>query len=418
VSGAALPRLLAGTRAHRAVRLEEHLAIHGPLRPAAREALPDACERAGLRGRGGALFSTAVKLREVAGGRGRRTVVVNGAEGEPMSAKDRVLLAHAPHLVLDGALAAADAVGAREVLVALPASAASARVAVVQALAERRDARRVTVATVPDAFLSGEETALIAALEGRPPRPALTPPRPSERGLRGRPTLVQNAETLAHLALIARHGPEWFRALGTAAHPGSTLVTLGGCARGAGVHEIALGTRLADLLDATGGTTEPVRALLIGGYHGAWLDADAVAGLTLDGDALAVRGASLGAGVIVALPRSACPVTEVACVMGWLAEQTAGQCGPCVHGLAAIAGELDHLAAGRARPDSLRLLARWSGQVAGRGACHHPDGSVRFLRTALGVFEPELELHRRFGGCEGCDGPPVLATPEPQAAAA
>jgi NADH:ubiquinone oxidoreductase subunit F (NADH-binding) len=195
-------------------------------------------------------------------------------------------------------------------------------------------------------------------------------------------------------------------------------VTLGGCARGAGVHEIALGTSLAELLDVTGATTEPVRAVLIGGYHGAWLDAEAVAALTLDGDALAAHGASLGAGVIVALPRSACPVTEVACVMGWLAAQTARQCGPCVHGLAAIAGELGHLASGRARPDSLRLLARWSGQVAGRGACHHPDGSVRFLRTALRVFEPELELHRRFGGCEGCDGPSVLATPEPQAAAA
>ena len=174
-----------------------------------------------------------------------------------MSAKDRVVLERVPHLVLDGAAAAAAAVGAEEVVVAVPAAAVVAHAALRSAIAERGDGRHVRVQAVPEAFLTGEETALVQALEGRRAIPTVSPPRPSERGLGRRPTLVQNAETLAHLALVARHGPAWFRALGTPGHPGSALVTLGGGVRAAGVHEIALGTGLQTLLDALG---EPRRA--------------------------------------------------------------------------------------------------------------------------------------------------------------
>ena len=160
--------------------------------------------------------------------RGRRAIVVNGAEGEPLSAKDRTLLELAPHLVLDGALLAAEAVGAREIVArdeALrlggarrgePGAGGTAR----RGLGARAD--------VPDAYLAGEETALIRCLNGGPMKPTVTPPRPDQRGLGRRPTLVSNAETLAHVALIARHGARWFRELGTADHPGSALVTVGG----------------------------------------------------------------------------------------------------------------------------------------------------------------------------------------------
>ena len=377
-----------------------------------------AVDRAGLRGRGGALFPTSVKLRSVAAGRGRRVVVVNGAEGEPMSVKDRVLLERVPHLVLDGAVAAAAAVGADTIVVAIPNARVHAHAAVDAALAERDDRPRIRVAGVPDAFLSGEETAPVAALEGRAPKPTLTPPRPSERGLKRRPTLVQNTETIAHIALIARHGPGWFRALGPADHPGSTLVSLSGCVAAPGVHEIAVGTRVGDLLERAGGLTEPARAVLLGGYHGTWVDGDRAASLRLEDDELARRRLTIGAGVVVALPQSACPVAEVSRIMTWLAEETAGQCGPCVHGLAAIAAEVADVRAGRAGRQALDRLRRWSGQIAGRGACHHPDGSARFLASALSLFEPELELHRRFGPCESCAAPAVLATPSTRAVAA
>ncbi len=414
--GASLPRVLAGVRGHGVVDLRRHLAVHGPP-PARTGDLIGACEQAALRGRGGAAFPTAAKLAAVAARRGRKVVVVNGAEGEPMSAKDRVVLERVPHLVLDGAAAAAVAVGADDVVVAVPTGAIAARAALGAAIAERGDGRHVRVEPVPEAFLTGEETALVQALEGRRAVPTVSPPRPSERGLGRRPTLVQNAETLAHLALVARHGPAWFRALGPPGHPGSALVTLGGAVRAAGVHEIALGTNLQALLDALG-EPEPVRAVLLGGYHGTWVDAAAAPRLTLDRDALAAARATLGAGVVVVLPRSACPVSEVARVVGWLAGETAGQCGPCVHGLSAIGAELAGLTDARGAGASLDRLRRWSGQVAGRGACHHPDGTARFLLSALEVFEPEFELHRRFGACEDCARRPVLRLPEPAVLAA
>jgi NADH:ubiquinone oxidoreductase subunit F (NADH-binding) len=162
---------------------------------------------------------------------------------------------------------------------------------------------------------------------------------------------------------------------------------------------------------AAGGATERVRAVLTGGYHGTWVDGARAPAVRLDAESLEAAGLRMGAGAIVLLPSSACPVAEVARVVGWLAEQTAGQCGPCVHGLAAIAGQLDAIRTGRADRLAIARLDRWCAQVAGRGACHHPDGTVDFVASALEVFEAEVEMHRRFGPCEQCGGRAVLATP-------
>ena len=405
-----LPRLLAGCHDTRALTLDEHAGRHGPVAdtPHRGAALIDEVATAGLRGRGGAAFPTAVKLRAVAAHRGRRAVVVNAAEGEPLSAKDRTLLELGPHLVLDGALLAAEAVGAREIVLAMKPSTAAAHAAVSRALAERHDADSVRVQVVPDAYLAGEETALIRSLNGGPVKPTLSPPRPDQRGLGRRPTLVSNAETLAHVALIARHGARWFRELGTADHPGSALVTVDGAVERPAVYEIALGMPLSQLI-ATAGEPGPARgAVLVGGYYGAWLGPGAAAAARLDDGSLREYGAALGSGVVAVLPEEACPVAEVARVVGWMADESAGQCGPCVHGLAAIAGALATLADGPPDPFALGRLARWSGQVQGRGACHHPDGVVRFLRSALDVFSLDFEDHRRHGPCDDCEREPVL----------
>jgi NADH:ubiquinone oxidoreductase subunit F (NADH-binding) len=382
------------------------------------ERLIDAVAAAGLRGRGGAAFPTAVKLRAVATRRGRCALVVNAAEGEPMSAKDRVLLEVAPQLALDGAVLAAEAVGARQIVIAVKRSAAPAQASLARALRERRDRARIRVQTVPDAYVAGEETALLSSLNGGPAKPTLAPPRPYERGLGRRPTLVSNVETLAHVALIARNGPAWFRELGTAAHPGTALVTLGGAVARPGVYEVALGVPVARVLELAGGHGAPLRALLVGGYHGCWLTPEAVATAGLDDASLRLRGAALGAGALSVLPADACAVTEVASVVRWMARESAGQCGPCVHGLGAIAGALAALRDGAAGRVVLARLERWSGQVEGRGACRHPDGVVRFLRSALVVFAREFEDHRRHGPCAACDRPPVLAVPHLRRSAA
>ena len=304
-----LPRLLAGCHETRALTLDEHAGRHGPVAdaPYRGAALIDEVATAGLRGRGGAAFPTAVKLRAVAARRGRRAIVVNAAEGEPLSAKDRTLLVLAPHLVLDGALLAAEAVGAREIVLAMKRSAPAAHAAVSRALAERHDADPVRVQVVPDAYLAGEETALIRSLNGGPMKPTLTPPRPDQRGLGRRPTLVSNAETLAHVALIARHGARWFRELGTEDHPGSALVTVDGAVERPAVYEIALGMPLADVIATAGGAGPAPGAVLVGGYYGAWLAPGAAAGARLDDASLREHGAALGAGVIAVLPQEACP---------------------------------------------------------------------------------------------------------------
>ena len=422
---AALPRLMASARLDGdATPLSEHLQRHGALplrqrRQASRE-LIELVERSGLTGRGGAGFPTGRKLRAVAGARRRPVVLANGVEGEPISGKDQVLLGHVPHLVLDGAAVAAAAVGADEVTIAVGAGADAAFAAVQLAISERARLRldRVSfrVVGVPERFVAGEETALVNWLNGGSPKPTFTPPRPFERGLAGRPTLVQNVETLAHLALIARFGPDWFRGVGTQAEPGSALVTLGGAFRRPGIYEIPLGLPLVELLARAGGAGAPLQAFLIGGYFGAWVTAAQADSLTLADADLSAAGAALGARAIFALPAGSCGIVETARVARYLAGESARQCGPCLHGLDAIATALEQLAAGeRGRhgtPDP--RLRRWLAQVAGRGACRHPDGAVRLVESALRVFTAEADLHA--GGSCSASCPPLLPVAETRAA--
>jgi NADH:ubiquinone oxidoreductase subunit F (NADH-binding) len=261
---------------------------------------------------------------------------------------------------------------------------------------------------VPGGFVTGEETALIQFLNGGPPKPTFTPPRPFERGVGGAPTLVQNVETLAHLALVARFGAAWFRSVGTPRQPGTMLVTLSGAVARPGVHELAAGTPLRDLVAAAGGTTEPVSAYLVGGYFGTWFAGADADRLLLSRHDVAGRGGGLGAGVVVALPATTCAVAETARVAGYLADESAGQCGPCVHGLRAVATALAQIAAGDA--DERKRVARWVTEIRGRGACRHPDGATRFAASALQVFGGELDRHLRYGRCAASDRG-VLPTP-------
>jgi NADH:ubiquinone oxidoreductase subunit F (NADH-binding) len=356
------------------------------------------------------------KLAAVASRRGTRIVVANGVEAEPMSAKDGVLLSHSPHLVLDGVVTAAAAAGARAAIVCVASETVAATVR--SALRERSDGLRVTVAVVPSHYLAGEETALVQHLNGGPPAPTFTPPRPFERGVRGRPTLIQNVETLAHLALVVRHGVDWYRDLGSATAPGTMLLTLSGAVRAPGVVEVPGGARLADAIAAGGGHVEPLHSLIVGGYFGAWLPARDALELALDPDELRRHDAALGAGIVVAVPESVCGVAELTRVVSWLASQSARQCGPCSNGLPAIAGALERIAAGRAERDARERIARWADLVRGRGACGHPDGTVRLVTTALRTLDGELLDHAQHGPCTACARLPLLATPAWEAIAA
>jgi len=364
----------------------------------------------GLRGRGGAGFPTADKLAAVLR-RGASGVVVigNGSETEPAAGKDELLLRLRPHLVLDGLEAVAMATRAERCFLVVPSQAAWGGLAA--ALADRpRQRPKVELALGPANFVGGEETALVRWLEGGPARPRYQLQRLVERGWRGRPTLVQNVETLAHLGLVARFGPDWFRRLGTSAEPGTMLVTLGGAVASPGVYEVAIGTRVAVLLQAAG--AEPAAAaLLVGGYFGSWLRPGQIADAELSRQALAPLGASPGAGVMHLLAPGACGLREAHRVVEWMARQGAQQCGPCKFGLPALAAAMGDLAepwaGGRGVSD--RML-RWCEQVAGRGACRHPDGVVNLIRSTLTAFADELARHRQGHCCGGA--PSALPLPE------
>jgi NADH:ubiquinone oxidoreductase subunit F (NADH-binding) len=415
---AALPRLLSGVAFRGMAQLDRHLAHHGPAptpRELAAQQLIDLAERSRLRGRGGAGFPAAIKMRAVRAARGHAIVVANGCESEPLSAKDALLMRELPHLVLDGAALAARAVGSDRVIVAYEGQNADTRMSLEHALKQRRaagtDSVHFELFAAAERFLTGQETALVSQINGGPPLPSFIPPRPTERGVRRRPTLVQNVETLAHLALIARRGADWYRQLGTEDEPGSTLVTVLGAVGQPGVYELEWGTPLERLLAAAGGRRGQICGLLVGGYFGSWLAPELAHELDLSHAALATHDASPGCGVLVALPADACPVAETARVAVYLATETARQCGPCVNGSAAIARTLHGISAGRPSPSAFGDLRRWTGAVAGRGACHLPDGLARFVATALATFAQRFDEHAREGPCERCAGEGVLEIP-------
>jgi NADH:ubiquinone oxidoreductase subunit F (NADH-binding) len=375
--------------------LVQHARRLGPL-PAAGPLLIETLISSGLSGRGGASFPVGLKWRSVAShSRGAAVVVVNGAEGEPHSKKDRVLMTTRPHLILDGAFLAARAVRARQVVLYIGEEHEAARNAMSRALSERpQDERAITrVAGAPARYVAGDSSAVVHLVNAGIATPTTTPPSPHERGVDGAPTLVQNVESLAHAALIARHGDAWYRSAGRRGATGTLLITVAGGVSGPGVLEIEAGTTVGEAIDLAGGAVEPARAVLIGGYFGSWVPAELAYELPLDAALLRERGLSIGCGVIGVLAHSRCGVCEAAGIMRFLASESSAQCGPCFFGLRALADAMSRVAERGTNPDDMHRLQRWAVEVRGRGACHHPDGAVVFLQSALKTFAAEFATH-------------------------
>ncbi len=375
--------------------LNEHHRRLGPL-PAGGPELIDLLTRTGLTGRGGASFPLGLKWRSVAThSRGTAVVVANGAEGEPHSKKDRLLMTARPHLILDGAFLAARAVRAKQVVLYVGEDHHAARQSMSMALAERSEEERRLVRTVasPARYVAGDSSAAAHFANAGIATPTSTPPSPHESGVDGAPTLVQNVESLAHAALIARHGETWYRSAGRRGAAGTLLVTMSGGVAGPGVLEIEAGTTIAEAVEMAGGASEPAGAVLVGGYFGSWVNAQQAWELQLDAAALRTRGLSLGCGVIGVLAKRRCGVCETAGIMRYLAAESSAQCGPCFFGLRALADACSRVAERGSNPDDLHRLHRWANEVSGRGACHHPDGAVMFLQSALKTFSDDFTHH-------------------------
>lgn len=390
-------RLLTGAR-----DLVEHLERHGPVPETDSAGLLNALDRSALTDRGGAGHATGRRIRALAraaagGPRSRRTrgcvVVADYCDGDPSGRKDAALLEGAAHLVLDGLVLAARVAGARRAYVFAPAADRPAVYAVRHALTERRAARtdppHLELRVVESRWPVGSERSL-ARLLARDATATASRSAPGAHAPAEHAILVENVETLAHVALIARYGPRWFRSEGAADTPGTGLVTLTGAVDAPGVHEIPLGIAVS-ALPGFGGTVP--RAVLVGGCQGAWLAGPRLAAARLSGPGLLAVGGAIGDASVFVLPEGACGLEQTAILAAGAAARDEGRCGPCFYRMSAIADSARRLTQGHdpRAADELRRILRFA---AGRdGSCHRCQAGARMILSAMQAFAADVHAH-------------------------
>ena len=393
--------------------------------PAARtdEEILTEIRASGLRGRGGGGFPLWRKLEtarqaDLYSGR-EPLVVINCSESEPASRKDWTLCSYRPHSVLDGAAAIAKGLSARTVVIHLHGDASRPRRALRHALAERvsEDDPRWRISLGPGGYVAGEASAVARFLDSGVALPLFTTAPLAVSGPGGRPTIVSNAETAAQVAAILSVGAARWRAAGSSASPGPHLVTLRGAVPTPGrVLELLGAVTVGDVL-ADGGLASPPRGVLVGGYAGTWVRGEVAWSVPIEAGALREVRATLGCGLLGVLPHGDCAVALTAHLVGYLARESAGQCGPCVHGLPALAEGMGNLAAGTGGRRVLRRLHRCLEELPGSGACSHPDGVARLVASLLDVFEDDVARHRRGQPCASAAASTWAGFPFPAARA-
>ena len=394
-------RLTAGLDRMPRLDLEAHRDIFGPLPRLSAEELISMSEQVDLRGQGGAAFPFARKLSAVVKNTEANDcapiVVVNAAEGEPGSVKDKMLMIRSPYLILSGAALVAEAIGAEEIVVGVSGNELANR-SMEAAIAAEPGLRKIArVVRLPDRFISGESGALVRGINGKRPVPPGRKVLASDFGVGDLPTLLSNAATFAQLAVLALLGPERFAAVGTPEEPGTVLLSVGGSAVHPAVVEVPTGVPLAAVLDICQAPAGD--GVLVGGYHGMWLPAGTAYVVPVSREGLAAVGGTLGSGIVLPLGDGTCPLGEVSRIASYLAGESAGQCGPCKLGLPSIARALAALIDGSGGIEALDVARRSAAAVAGRGACSHPDGMTRFVLSALDVFTEDLAAHVFHSSC-------------------
>ena len=369
----------------------------------------DAVLRSGLRGRGGAGFATGVKWQTVRHAPGeRRYVVCNGDEGDPGAFMDRMLLESYPFRVLEGLAIAAYAVGASEALLYIRAEypLAVRRVREAIRLCEERGllgervlgtdfSVRPRIMEGAGAFVCGEETGLIASLEGRRGMPRLRPPYPAESGLWGQPTCVNNVETLALVPWIIRYGPEAFAELGTERSKGTKIFSLTGQVRRGGLIEVPMGTTIRQIVEEIGGGAPEGRrfkAVQIGGPSGGCIPAD-LADTPVDYEALTGAGAIMGSGGLVVLDDSNCMLDVARYFLDFTQRESCGKCTYCRIGTRRMLSILDRLCAGRGRPGDVEQLEQLAETVKRASLCGLGQTAPNPVLSTLRYFREEYEAH-------------------------
>jgi NADH-quinone oxidoreductase subunit F len=361
---------------------------------------------AGLRGLGGAGFPTHRKWTPVAAASGDKYVICNGNEDEPGTFKDRYLLEHTPHQVIEGALIAAVATRANHVVMYVNPH-------LHDALAAQREAVRqwqghpllagiedllggpLSLSVVPSSglYIGGEETAVIASVEGGFPFPRRKPPFPAQHGVHGAPTIVNNTETLAQVPGILRHGPQWYRDLGIGDACGTKLYSLSGDVLRPGLYELPMGTSLEELVFQHGGGMlqgKQFKAVFTGGPSNTLLTARDL-DVAMDFDSVRERRSRLGTGAMIVVSEGTSIVGKVAEYVGFFAQGSCGQCPPCKGGTFQLTRLLERIEGGRGSRADLDALENLCTILPGSGRCGLIDGAVTVVESSLMQFRGEYE---------------------------
>lgn len=361
----------------------------------------------GLSGRGGGSFGTGSKWRACAEQPGeQRTIVANGFEADPGAQVDRALVERDPHAVLEGVAIAAWAVQADDALIVLSSSANKAaermRVAISEAeakgyigssAADTGRPLRVEVRQLSGSFVVGEETVLLRALEDRRAQPDQRPPHPTEEGLWGHPTVVNNVKTLAAVPWILGHGAGAYASLGTSEATGTTLVQLGGAVRNPGIVEVPLGATVREVIDGPGGSVKgSLKAVLVGGPTGGFLPPDEL-DTPLTATALTEAGAVLGSGTLLALDEHSCVIDVATLMTRYLNDEACGKTIPCRIGTRRLAELGAGFCTGRSRPGDEDLLKDLAADVHDAALCGLERDAANPLLSVMRYFAPEFEDH-------------------------
>ena len=366
---------------------------------------------AGLRGRGGGGYPTGQKWAAARLAPGERKVVVANLIGaDPTALGDRALAEGNPHLVLEGLLIAAFATGATEAILAVRRDWTDAIARLQAAVVEAEQAHLagylvmgtdfscvVTVFEGSVALVAGEETALLAALAGDRGMPVIRPPYPTERGLRGDPTTVQNGETLANAAWILTHGAKEFRALGSPESPGTKLVSIYGRVAHAGLAEVPFGTPISSVVALAGPSSTP-KAVFAGGAGGGALAA-AEMEMPYDYEPLHAAGAGIGLGQLLVTDDATCMVSTARFFLDYASREACGKAVPCRIGTKRLLEALDRVLAATPRPDDFNLLHELSRKMADTALCHLEARAPGPMLTTLARFPDEYRAHAERGVC-------------------
>ncbi len=377
--------------------------------------LVDMVKASGLRGRGGAGFPTGLKWSFVPkDAPGPRYLCCNADEGEPGTFKDRVIIEQDPHLLLEGIAISCFALSVHDAYIYVRGEFAFGAERLERAIAEAeaggflgesilksRFSLRVHVHRGAGSYICGEETALLESLEGKRGQPRLKPPFPASVGLYGKPTIINNVETLSCIPSIVLNGPEWFAAIGSKDNTGPKLFAVSGHVQRPGVYELPLGVTLRELLfEHAGGMREgrTLKAVMPGGSSTPVITQEHL-DVKLDFDSLAAVGTQLGSGAVIVMDDTTCLVEAALRLTRFYRHESCGQCTPCREGLGWIEKILDAIESGEGSLSDIDLLLDIAGGISGKTLCPMGDAAVVPVQSTIARFRSEYELHVKEKRC-------------------